>query len=98
MIVAFVLQAICLFLVVAVGQTPAALFAFTLVLVYFTWGEIYSLFPATSGDYFGTQARHVELRACSTPPRAWPRSSAAGSARCCSSGRAAGRWASTAAR
>jgi OFA family oxalate/formate antiporter-like MFS transporter len=23
--------------------------------VYFTWGEIFSLFPATSGDYFGTR-------------------------------------------
>jgi OFA family oxalate/formate antiporter-like MFS transporter len=23
--------------------------------VYFTWGQIYSLFPATSGDYFGTR-------------------------------------------
>ena len=30
-------------------------FAFTLVLVYFTWGEIYSLFPATAADYFGTR-------------------------------------------
>ncbi len=51
----FVLQAICLFLVVAVGQTSAAMFSLTLVLVYFTWGEIYSLFPATAGDYFGTR-------------------------------------------
>jgi OFA family oxalate/formate antiporter-like MFS transporter len=25
------------------------------VLVYFTWGEIYSLFPAMSGDYFGSR-------------------------------------------
>jgi OFA family oxalate/formate antiporter-like MFS transporter len=25
------------------------------VLVYFTWGQIYSLFPATSGDYFGSR-------------------------------------------
>jgi len=25
------------------------------VMVYFTWGEIYSLFPATSADYFGTR-------------------------------------------
>jgi OFA family oxalate/formate antiporter-like MFS transporter len=25
------------------------------VLVYFTWGQIYSLFPATSGDYFGSK-------------------------------------------
>jgi OFA family oxalate/formate antiporter-like MFS transporter len=55
MIVAFVLQAICLFLVVAVGQFSGAWFAFTLVLVYFTWGEIYSLFPSTAGDYFGTK-------------------------------------------
>lgn len=57
MVVAFVLQAICLFLVVAVGQTSGTMFAITLVLVYFTWGEIYSLFPSTSGDYFG--ARHA---------------------------------------
>ena len=55
MIVAFVLQAICLFLVVAVGQTSGAMFAVTLVLVYFTWGEIYSLFPSTSADYFGSK-------------------------------------------
>jgi OFA family oxalate/formate antiporter-like MFS transporter len=55
MVIAFVLQAICLFLVVAIGQTSGAMFAFTLVLVYFTWGEIYSLFPSTAGDYFGTR-------------------------------------------
>jgi len=55
MIVAFVLQAICLWLVVLVGSTSAAMFATTLVLVYFTWGEIYSLFPSTVGDYFGTK-------------------------------------------
>src|SRR5262245_34269614 len=55
MIVAFVLQAICLWLVVLVGSTSGAMFATTLVLVYFTWGEIYSLFPSTIGDYFGTQ-------------------------------------------
>jgi len=55
MILTFVLQAICLFLVVAIGQTSAAWFSFTLVLVYFTWGQIYSLFPATAGDYFGTR-------------------------------------------
>ena len=55
MIFTFVLQAICLFLVVAVGQSSAGMFAFTLVLVYFTWGQIYSLFPSTAGDYFGTR-------------------------------------------
>jgi OFA family oxalate/formate antiporter-like MFS transporter len=55
MVVAFTLQAFFRYLVVAIGQQSAALFAFTLVMVYFTWGEIYSLFPATSGDYFGTR-------------------------------------------
>ena len=55
MVFTFTLQALFLYLVVAIGQQSAALFAFTLVLVYFTWGEIYSLFPATSADYFGTR-------------------------------------------
>jgi OFA family oxalate/formate antiporter-like MFS transporter len=55
MIVAFVLQAVALLLVVGVGHLSAGWFALTLVLVYFTWGEIYSLFPAMSGDYFGTK-------------------------------------------
>jgi OFA family oxalate/formate antiporter-like MFS transporter len=55
MVVTFLLQAVCLFLVVAIGQISGALFTLTLVLVYFTWGQIYSLFPATSGDYFGTR-------------------------------------------
>jgi OFA family oxalate/formate antiporter-like MFS transporter len=55
MILTFVAQAVCLFLVVAVGQFSAGMFALTLVLVYFTWGQIYSLFPSTAGDYFGTR-------------------------------------------
>ena len=55
MIIAFVLQAVCLLLVVVLGQRSGGWFAFTLVLVYFTWGEIYSLFPSTAGDYFGTR-------------------------------------------
>ena len=55
MILTFVLQAISLFLVVRLGQFSAAWFAASLVLVYFTWGQIYSLFPSTAGDYFGTR-------------------------------------------
>jgi OFA family oxalate/formate antiporter-like MFS transporter len=55
MVIAFSLQALCLFLVVVLGQRSGGWFAFTLVLVYFTWGEIYSLFPSMSGDYFGTR-------------------------------------------
>src|SRR2546425_8227492 len=55
MVVAFLLQAVCLVLVLAVGQISGRWFAITLVLVYFTWGEIYSLFPATAADYFGSR-------------------------------------------
>ena len=55
MIVTFVLQALCLVAVPLFGQLSGAWFAATLVAVYFTWGQIYSLFPSTSGDYFGTR-------------------------------------------
>ena len=55
MVIAFTLQAICLFLVLAIGQISGAWFAVMIVLVYFTWGEIYSLFPAITADYFGTR-------------------------------------------
>jgi OFA family oxalate/formate antiporter-like MFS transporter len=55
MIIAFVLQAVALLLVLGVGHLSAVWFAVTLVLVYFTWGEIYSLFPSLTGDYFGTK-------------------------------------------
>lgn len=55
MVIAFVLQAFCLLLTLTVGQLGTAWFATTLVLTYFTWGEIFSLFPATLGDYFGTK-------------------------------------------
>jgi MFS transporter, OFA family, oxalate/formate antiporter len=55
MSLAFMLQAICLCLVVVLGQRSGGWFAFTLVLVYFTWGEIYALFPSASADYFGSR-------------------------------------------
>jgi OFA family oxalate/formate antiporter-like MFS transporter len=55
MAIAFLLQAICLVMVVAVGHLSGGWFTLSLVLVYFTWGEIYSLFPSTVGDYFGTK-------------------------------------------
>jgi MFS family permease len=50
-----VLQAFCLVAVATLGHISTAWFAATLVAVYFTWGQIYSLFPSTSGDYFGTK-------------------------------------------
>ena len=55
MILTFVLQALCLVGVATLGQISTAWFVATLVAVYFTWGQIYSLFPSTSGDYFGTK-------------------------------------------
>jgi MFS transporter, OFA family, oxalate/formate antiporter len=55
MVLSFALQAMCLFMVVTTGQRSDTLFVASLVAVYFTWGQIYSLFPATSGDYFGSR-------------------------------------------
>jgi OFA family oxalate/formate antiporter-like MFS transporter len=55
MILTFALQALCLVGVATLGQISTAWFAASLVAVYFTWGQIYSLFPSTSGDYFGTK-------------------------------------------
>jgi len=57
MIIAFTLNAICLLSALRLGQWSGGWFAFSLVLVYFTGGQIYSLFPATSADYFG--AKHA---------------------------------------
>ena len=53
MVVAFFLQALALVSVVTLGRTSGLMFTITLILTYFTWGEIYSLFPSTLGDYFG---------------------------------------------
>ena len=55
MILAFTLNAACLLLVLQLGQWSGGWFAFSLVLVYFTGGQIYSLFPSTTADYFGTR-------------------------------------------
>jgi MFS family permease len=53
--VAFVLNAICLVLVLTVGRLSGTLFTVTLVLTFFTWGEVFSLFPSIVGDYYGTR-------------------------------------------
>jgi OFA family oxalate/formate antiporter-like MFS transporter len=55
MILAFTLNAACLVSVLKLGQLSGGWFAFSLVLVYFTGGQIYSLFPSTTADYFGTR-------------------------------------------
>lgn len=53
MTVAFFLQAVILLSVVAVGKQSATAFIVTIALVFFTWGEVYSLFPSACADYFG---------------------------------------------
>jgi OFA family oxalate/formate antiporter-like MFS transporter len=53
MAIAFVLQAACLFSVLAVGRWSGTMFTVTLILTFFTYGEVFSLFPALVGDYFG---------------------------------------------
>jgi OFA family oxalate/formate antiporter-like MFS transporter len=40
-----------------VGRVSGTLFTITLVLTFFTWGEVFSLFPSLVGDYYG--ARHA---------------------------------------
>ena len=53
--IAFALQAICLVLTLTVGRLSGTLFTVTLVATFFTWGEIFSLFPSLVADYFGTR-------------------------------------------
>jgi OFA family oxalate/formate antiporter-like MFS transporter len=53
MIIAFLLQAIALVSVLRLGGHSPVGFIVCLAIVFFTWGEIYSLFPAASADLFG---------------------------------------------
>ncbi len=50
---AFSLEAAAIFALSRFGTNPTA-FVLLTALVFFGYGEIYSLFPATSGDYFGS--------------------------------------------
>jgi OFA family oxalate/formate antiporter-like MFS transporter len=53
--IAFTLQAVCLVLVLTLGRQSGTLFTVTLILTFFTWGEIFSLFPSLVADYFGAR-------------------------------------------
>ena len=55
MAIAFGLQAASLLSVLWLGQLSGLLFTITLVLTFFTWGEIYTLFPSILGDWFGSR-------------------------------------------
>ena len=57
MFVAFFLQSVFLVGVVTVGRQSSVLFIASVMLVFFTWGELYSLFPSACADFFG--ARHA---------------------------------------
>jgi MFS transporter, OFA family, oxalate/formate antiporter len=54
MFVAFSLEAVGIWLLSMFGETPLA-FVILSGLVFFAWGEIYSLFPSTCTDAFGTK-------------------------------------------
>jgi MFS transporter, OFA family, oxalate/formate antiporter len=53
MIMAFTLQALTLLSVLRLGRNSPVWFIACLAVVFFTWGEIYSIFPAASADFFG---------------------------------------------
>ncbi len=55
MFLAFTLQAIFLAGVFTVGKNSPTLFIINMALVYFTWGELYTLFPAAQADIFGAK-------------------------------------------
>ncbi len=55
MFIPFLLQALCLVAMLKIGRTSGDMFIVTMVLVFFTWGSMFALFPAIIGDYFGPQ-------------------------------------------
>ena len=54
MLGAFLLNAVAIWSLAQYGHGPVA-FVVCSAAIYFTWGEIYSLFPATCTDAFGTK-------------------------------------------
>jgi OFA family oxalate/formate antiporter-like MFS transporter len=54
MLIAFGLEACTIMLLFYYGQDPV-LFVLLTALVFFGWGEIYSLFPSTTTDTFGAK-------------------------------------------
>ena len=54
MFIAFALEAVGILLLYTFGQNPIA-FVILTGLVFFAWGEIYSLFPSTCADTFGSK-------------------------------------------
>jgi MFS transporter, OFA family, oxalate/formate antiporter len=55
MVIAFLLQSLFLASVLTVGKKSGPLFIISLALVFFTWGEVYSIFPSVTADFFGAK-------------------------------------------
>lgn len=55
MVTAFLIQALALVSVPLLAHGSDTAFISCLAMVYFSWGEIYSLFPSLSADIFGTR-------------------------------------------
>lgn len=55
MIIAFLIQSAALVSVLSLGRRSTGWFIFCLAMVFFTWGEIYALFPSAAADYFGAK-------------------------------------------
>ncbi len=53
MTIAFLIQSACLASVMTLGRSSDTAFIVCLALVYFSWGEVYSLFPPAVADFFG---------------------------------------------
>jgi OFA family oxalate/formate antiporter-like MFS transporter len=53
MIIAFTIQALALVSVLRLGRNSPFWFVGLMALVIFSWGEIYSLFPAVMADFYG---------------------------------------------
>ena len=59
--IAFILEGIAIFLMLQYRSDPFLLVVLS-GFVFFGWGEIFSLFPSTLTDTFGTAIRHHQLR------------------------------------
>jgi MFS transporter, OFA family, oxalate/formate antiporter len=51
--IAFFLQSLALVSVIALGPRSSTMFVISMAMVFFTWGEVYVLFPSASADFFG---------------------------------------------
>lgn len=53
MFIPFTLQALCLVGVLTLGKLSGNWFITMMILIFFTWGSMFALFPAIIGDYYG---------------------------------------------